>query len=120
MNARGFASEDEAKQFGQKLKTALARAMIHKPRNLILDEPTSGLDVSGVRSLRDLLRGLKQSGCCVLFSSHVMQEVSALCDDIVIIACGRVVADGTADALRESMGTNDLEEAFVRAVGDTP
>ena len=111
--AKGFSQ-------GQKLKTALARAMIHKPRNLILDEPTSGLDVSGVRSLRDLLRGLKQSGCCVLFSSHVMQEVSALCDDIVIIARGRVVADGTADALRESLGTNDLDVALVRAVGDTP
>lgn len=109
--AKGFSQ-------GEKLKTALARALIHKPQNVILDEPTSGLDVTAVRSLRDLLRRLKSMGCCVLFSSHVMQEVSALCDDIVIIARGRVVADGTPDALREAMQTNDLEEAFMRAVGE--
>jgi sodium transport system ATP-binding protein len=111
--AKGFSQ-------GEKLKTALARALIHQPRNVILDEPTSGLDVTAVRSLRDLLRGLRARGCCVLFSSHVMQEVSALCDDIVIIANGRVVADGTPAALREAMHTDDLEEAFLRAVGDEP
>jgi sodium transport system ATP-binding protein len=109
--AKGFSQ-------GEKLKTALARALIHKPQNVILDEPTSGLDVTAVRSLRDLLRGLRASGCCVLFSSHVMQEVSALCDDIVIIARGKVVADGAPDALREAMQTDDLEEAFIRAVGE--
>lgn len=109
--AKGFSQ-------GEKLKTALARALIHRPRNVILDEPTSGLDVTTVRSLRDLLRRLKAMGCCVLFSSHVMQEVSALCDDIVIIARGRVVADGAPDAIRAAMQTNDLEEAFMRAVGE--
>jgi sodium transport system ATP-binding protein len=109
--AKGFSQ-------GEKLKTALARALIHNPPNVILDEPTSGLDVTTVRSLRELLRGLRARGCCVLFSSHVMQEVSALCDDIVIIARGRVVADGTPDALRAAMQTNDLEEAFMRAVGE--
>lgn len=110
--AKGFSQ-------GQKLKTALARALIHKPQNVILDEPTSGLDVTAVRSLRDLLRDLKTRGCCVLFSSHVMQEVSALCDDIVIIAHGRVVADGAPDAIRAAMRTDDLEEAFMRAVGES-
>jgi sodium transport system ATP-binding protein len=106
--AKGFSQ-------GEKIKTALARALIHKPQNVILDEPTSGLDVTTVRSLRDLLRRLKSIGCCVLFSSHVMQEVSALCDHIVIIAQGRVVADGSPDAIREAMKTSDLEEAFMRA-----
>ena len=100
---------------GERLKVALARALIHKPRTVILDEPTNGLDVSAVRMLRELIRELKASGCCVLFSSHVMQEVAALCDDIVIIARGRVVVRGTPEEIRAALGTSDLEEAFVRA-----
>lgn len=100
---------------GERLKVALARALIHQPRTVILDEPTNGLDVNAVRMLRELIRELKASGCCVLFSSHVMQEVAALCDDIVIIAHGRVVAQGTPDEILASLGTTDLEEAFVRA-----
>lgn len=100
---------------GERLKVALARALIHKPRTVILDEPTNGLDVSAVRMLRELIRELKASGCCVLFSSHVMQEVAALCDDIVIIAQGRVVVRGTPEEIRAALGTADLEEAFVRA-----
>lgn len=102
---------------GQKLKVALARALVHAPRNVILDEPTSGLDISATRALRDLIRGLKDQGCCVLFSSHVMQEVAALCDDIVIIAQGRVIAGGTPDQILAATGAGDLEEAFVRATG---
>lgn len=100
---------------GERLKVALARALIHQPRTVILDEPTNGLDVSAVRMLRELIRELRASGCCVLFSSHVMQEVAALCDDIVIIARGRVVVRGTPDEILASLGTTDLEEAFVRA-----
>ena len=100
---------------GERLKVALARALIHQPRTVILDEPTNGLDVSAVRMLRELIRELKASGCCVLFSSHVMQEVAALCDDIVIIAQGRVVVHGTPEEIRAALGTTDLEEAFVRA-----
>jgi sodium transport system ATP-binding protein len=100
---------------GEKLKVALARALIHRPRTVILDEPTNGLDVNAVRMLRELIRELKAGGCCVLFSSHVMQEVAALCDDIVIIAQGRVVAQGAPQQILDALGTTDLEEAFVRA-----
>ena len=100
---------------GQKLKVALARALIHAPRNVILDEPTSGLDVAATRALRDLIRGLREQGCCILLSSHIMQEVSALCDDIVIIARGRVVTSGTPDAILAHTGASNLEEAFMRA-----
>lgn len=100
---------------GERLKIALARALIHRPRTVILDEPTNGLDVSAVRMLRELIRELRASGCCVLFSSHVMQEVAALCDDIVIVAHGRVMVRGTPSEILSALGTDDLEEAFVRA-----
>ena len=87
---------------GERTKVALARALVHAPRNVILDEPTNGLDVMSTRAMRTLIRGLRQDGCCVLFSSHIMQEVSALCDRIVVIAQGTVVANGTPDDLRLS------------------
>ena len=101
---------------GQRTKVALARALVHDPQNIILDEPSNGLDVMATRSLRDLVLKLKKSGRCVLFSSHVMQEVAALCDDIVIIANGRVAIDGSADGIRNRTGCDDLEDAFVRAI----
>jgi sodium transport system ATP-binding protein len=100
---------------GERLKVALARALIHEPRTVILDEPTNGLDVSAVRMLRALIRELRSNGCCVLFSSHVMQEIAALCDDIVIVAQGRVVVRGTPDEILAAIGVSDLEEAFVQA-----
>ncbi|MFL6548020.1 MAG: ATP-binding cassette domain-containing protein [Povalibacter sp.] len=103
---------------GERLKVGLARALIHSPRTVILDEPTNGLDVSAVRMLRELIRGLKAKGCCVLFSSHVMQEVAALCDDIVIISQGRIAVRGTPDEILRAVGTTDLEEAFVRAAAE--
>jgi sodium transport system ATP-binding protein len=102
---------------GQKLKVALARALIHAPRNVILDEPTSGLDIGATRALRELILELRDQGCCVLFSSHIMQEVAALCDDIVIIAQGRVVASGTPEQILTATSAHNLEEAFVRATG---
>jgi sodium transport system ATP-binding protein len=102
---------------GQRLKVALARAMVHGPRNLVLDEPSNGLDVMATRALRALIRRLRDAGHCVLFSSHVMQEVAALCDEIVIIAHGRIVAQGSPDALRKQAGESDLEEAFVKLCG---
>jgi sodium transport system ATP-binding protein len=102
---------------GQRVKTAIARALIHDPRNCILDEPTNGLDVMATRAMREFLRRLKGEGRCVLFSSHIMQEVGALCDRIVVIAHGRVVADASPDALREQAGTANLEDAFVSVIG---
>jgi len=98
---------------GERTKVALARALVHRPHNIILDEPTQGLDVMSTRSVRDLVRKLRQDGCCVLFSSHIMQEVSALCDRIVMIAEGRVAADGTPDQLRSLAGQANLEDAFM-------
>ena len=102
---------------GQRLKTALARALVHRPRNVLLDEPTNGLDVMAVRNLRGLLETLRDQGHCVLLSSHVMQEVAALCDEIVVIAHGTVVASGTQDDIRARTQRSDLEEAFVALIG---
>ncbi|HEY4342020.1 MAG TPA: ATP-binding cassette domain-containing protein [Steroidobacteraceae bacterium] len=109
-------ADRQAKGFsqGQRLKTALARALVHGPQNILLDEPTNGLDVMAVRTLRALLLKLKAAGRCILFSSHVMHEVAVLCDDVVVIAAGQVVAQGTPDELRARAGTADLEEAFIR------
>lgn len=101
---------------GQRTKVSLARALVHDPRNIILDEPSNGLDVMATRSLRKLILRLKDSGRCVLFSSHVMQEVAALCDDIVIIAAGKVAIDDSADGIRNRTGCDDLEDAFVKAI----
>ena len=102
---------------GQRVKTAIARALVHDPRNVILDEPTNGLDVMTTRAMRGFLRQLREEGRCVIFSSHIMQEVAALCDRIVIIARGQVVAEGTPDELREQTGESNLEDAFVKAIG---
>jgi len=102
---------------GERLKTALARSLVHDPGNVLLDEPTNGLDVMSTRSLRDFLRGLRAEGRCVLFSTHVMQEVAALCDRVIIIARGRVVAEGTPDELRERAHEQSLEEAFMKLIG---
>ncbi|MCZ6895262.1 MAG: ATP-binding cassette domain-containing protein [Gammaproteobacteria bacterium] len=101
---------------GQRTKVALARALVHEPNNIILDEPSNGLDVMATRSLRELIRKLKADGKCVLFSSHVMQEVAALCDEIVIIAEGRVALHDSPDNIRERTGCDDLEDAFVHAI----
>jgi len=103
---------------GQRTKTAIARALVHDPRNVILDEPTNGLDVMTTRALRGFLRELRDEGRCVIFSSHIMQEVAALCDTIVIIAKGTVMAAGTADELRALTGETNLEDAFVKAIGN--
>ncbi len=116
----GAVAQRRAKGYsqGERLKVGLARALIHRPQTIILDEPTNGLDVNAVRMLRELIRGLRESGRCVLFSSHVMQEVAALCDDIVIISHGRVVVRGTPAQILAATGTSDLEEAFVRAADE--
>jgi sodium transport system ATP-binding protein len=102
---------------GQRTKTAIARALVHDPRNVLLDEPTNGLDVMTTRSLREFLLGLKAEGRCVLLSSHIMQEVGRLCDRVVVIARGRVVAAGTPEELRAATGLANLEDAFVHVIG---
>jgi sodium transport system ATP-binding protein len=98
---------------GERTKVGLARALVHNPQNVLLDEPTNGLDVMSTRAVRTIVRRLRDEGRCVLFSSHVMQEVSALCDSIVVIAHGQVVARGTPDDLRRHTGHDSLEDAFV-------
>ena len=101
---------------GQTTKVSLARSLIHGPQNVILDEPSNGLDVMARRSLRKLIHQLKDAGKCVLFSSHVMQEVAAVCDEIIIITSGKVAIHDTTDGIRNATGCEDLEEAFVRAI----
>ena len=102
---------------GERVKTAIARALVHEPPHIVLDEPSNGLDVIATRTLRDFLRQLKVEGRCVLFSSHIMQEVAALCDRVVVIAKGKVVADAAPDALRAQTGEASLEDAFVKLIG---
>lgn len=102
---------------GERMKVAIARALVHDPRNVMLDEPTNGLDVMSTRAMRSLIQRLRDEGRCVLFSSHIMQEVGALCDRIVVIARGRVVADGTQEELLARTGRDTVEEAFVSLLG---
>jgi sodium transport system ATP-binding protein len=104
---------------GERMKSALGRALLHSPRNLLLDEPTNGLDIPTIRSLRDLLRRLRDSGTCVIYSSHVLDEVRALCDRVVIIAGGRIVAEGSPQELCAQAETASLEEAFIELTGAT-
>ena len=101
---------------GQRTKVSLARALVHDPQNILLDEPSNGLDVMATRSLREIILKLKDTGRCVLFSSHVMQEVAALCDDICIIANGQVAIDDSIDGIRQRTGCDDIEDAFVKAI----
>ena len=102
---------------GQRVKVAIARALIHQPGTILLDEPTNGLDVMTTRALRDFLLQLKSEGRCVVLSTHIMQEVAALCDRIVIISDGRIAAEGTAQQLLERSGEKNLEDAFVKLIG---
>lgn len=118
----GDVADRRAKGFsqGERTKVALARALVHEPPHVLLDEPTNGLDVMAIRQLRGWLRELAREGRCVLISSHVMQEISALADDLVIIARGRIAAKGTPSELAARYENRDLEEIFVSAVGGEP
>lgn len=102
---------------GQRVKVAIARAMVHSPQTVLLDEPSNGLDVMSTRALRKYILSLKDAGHSVILSTHIMQEVAALCDRIVIIAKGRIAADGSADELLQQSGCNSLEDAFVNLIG---
>jgi sodium transport system ATP-binding protein len=118
LDMRGIADRRTAGfSHGERTKVAIARALVHDPRNVLLDEPTNGLDVMSTRAVREIIRRLRGDGRTVIFSSHVMQEVSALCDTIIVIARGRIVASGTPDALREQTGHQNLEDAFVALAG---
>lgn len=98
---------------GEKMKVCLARSLVHDPQNIIMDEPTNGLDVMTTRSVRTILQDLKQQNKCILLSSHIMQEISALCDEVIVISDGQVLMQGGLDELLESTGESDLEEAFM-------
>jgi len=102
---------------GERMKVSIARALVHDPQNVLLDEPTSGLDVMSTRSMRSFIGMLRDEGKCVLFSSHVMQEVSLLCDHIIVISHGEVAVSGSADELMRITGQTALEDAFVAAIG---
>jgi sodium transport system ATP-binding protein len=102
---------------GQRVKVAIARALVHSPQNVLLDEPTNGLDVMSTRAMRTFIRRLRDEGKCVLFSSHIMQEVSALCDNIIIINRGEVAASGSPEEVLRHTGQTNLEDAFVAAIG---
>jgi len=108
--AKGFSQ-------GQRIKVALARTLLHRPRHLLLDEPTRGLDVMSTRALRRTLAALREQGCCIILATHVMQEVTHLCDDVIVIAAGKTVAQGSPAQLCERTGIASLEDAFVSLVG---
>lgn len=102
---------------GQRMKVTLAQALVHQPQNFVLDEPTRGLDVMSTRVLRNYLSSFKAKGHCILFSSHVMQEVAALCDRVIIVSNGRLAAQGTPQELCDLAGKTQLEDAFVKLIG---
>src|SRR5207302_5966752 len=105
---------------GQQMKVALGRALVHQPHNIMLDEPTNGLDVATSRAVRDLLRRMRAEGRCILLTSHIMQEVAALADRIVVLAEGRIVLQGAPAELRRATGLHDLEEIFMAATQGVP
>lgn len=102
---------------GERLKVAIARALVHDPGNILLDEPTNGLDVKSTRAMRQFVRKLRDDGKCVILTSHIMQEVSALCDQIIIISNGMIAAQGTPDELLQKTGKDNLEDAFIEIIG---
>jgi len=104
---------------GERVKTAIARALVHDPQNLLLDEPTNGLDVIATRAMREFLKAERDAGRCVLLTTHLMQEVSALCDRIIIINDGQVIASGTLDDLKNQSGCDTLEDAFMKLIEPT-
>ncbi|MBT3316048.1 MAG: ATP-binding cassette domain-containing protein [Anaerolineae bacterium] len=108
--AKGFST-------GERLKVAIARAIVHNPNNILLDEPTNGLDVKSTRTMREFIRKLRDDGKCIVLTSHIMQEVAALCDKIIIISNGAVAAQGTPDEILNKTRKDNLEDAFIEIIG---
>jgi len=104
---------------GQRLKVALAQALVHNPQNIIFDEPTNGLDMAGIKALHDLIVELKELGNCVVISSHIISEIAKLCDNIVIIAAGQDIMSGSPEELQQQTGTSNLENVFLKATTET-
>jgi sodium transport system ATP-binding protein len=104
---------------GERTKVALGRALIHRPSHLLLDEPTNGLDVPSVRVLRRLLTALRGAGTCIVFSSHVLGEVQGLCDRVVIMTRGAVVAQGSIEELCKATGAGSFEDAFLELTNES-
>jgi sodium transport system ATP-binding protein len=103
---------------GERMKTALARAILHSPRNLLLDEPANGLDIPSIRALRSLLRQMRDSGICIVLSSHILEEVRILGDHVAIVSNGTVVAQGSPEDLCCQTGSSSLEDAFIKLTSD--
>ncbi|MGB7329394.1 MAG: ATP-binding cassette domain-containing protein [Rubripirellula sp.] len=97
---------------GMKQKVSIARAMVHDPPVLIFDEATLGLDVLVARNLLSVVRALRESGKCLIFSTHIMSEVERLCDRIAIMHRGRILDSGTLVELRSRHQEDDFEELF--------
>jgi sodium transport system ATP-binding protein len=110
----------EGFSLGERMKTALARTIVHQPQHILLDEPTNGLDVITTRAVRKLLLTLRDQGRCVIFSSHLMHEVRGLCDRVIVIARGRVVAQGCVEEVIAQAGCTNLEDAFVHLSQTAP
>jgi sodium transport system ATP-binding protein len=102
---------------GERMKVALGRAVVHSPAHVLLDEPTNGLDIPTVHGLRDVLRRMRDQGACIVFSSHVLDEIRALCDSVVILSRGCVVAAGDAVTVCHQAQRATLEEAFLALTG---
>jgi sodium transport system ATP-binding protein len=103
---------------GMTRKVVTGMALVHNPPNVIFDEPTAGLDVVSMRAVREIIRKFKEEGRCIILSTHLMDEVERLCDRVAIIHRGTILAMGTLAELKQSQGTDDLETAFVRIVGE--
>ena len=104
---------------GMKQKVSIARAIVHDPPVLVFDEATSGLDILVAREVLDTIEQLADHGKCVIFSTHIMSEVSRLCDRIAIMNHGNILAEGTIAELGEDHDEPDLEELFYRLISES-
>lgn len=98
---------------GMRQKVAIARAVIHDPEVILFDEPTTGLDITSANVFRDFTRQLQKEGKTIIFSSHIMDEVRSLSDDLILMHQGQLLYSGTAEALYEKEGTDDLNYIFM-------